>query len=116
MTRLGVAGLGVATPFILIGRFLMFSSSPHRVPSSAAKGPNGFPFPRAGHGTTVETARLGKQERCAMADFPVHAEQEQIVNNDGNAIAKARTQKTVEDLADRLNAEEDRREEDRWSV
>jgi hypothetical protein len=62
--------------------------------------------------------------RCAMADdealkpadFPVHTDQKQIVKNDGKAIAKAHTKKTAEDIAERLNAEEDRREEDRWSA
>jgi hypothetical protein len=66
----------------------------------------------------------GKQGRCAMADdealkpqdFPVHTDQKQIVKNDGKAIAEARTKKTAEDIAERLNAEEDRREEDRWSA
>jgi hypothetical protein len=36
--------------------------------------------------------------------------------NDGKTIAEARTKKTAEDVAERLNAEEDRREEDRWSA
>ena len=49
-------------------------------------------------------------------DFPVHTIQKQIVKNDGKIIAEARTKKTAEDLADRLNAEQDRREEDRWSA
>jgi hypothetical protein len=49
-------------------------------------------------------------------DFPVHTNQKRIVKNDGKIIAEARTRKTAEDVADRLNAEEDRREEDRWSA
>jgi hypothetical protein len=48
-------------------------------------------------------------------DFPVHTEQKLIVKTDGKTIAEARNQKTAEELAERLNAEEDRREEDRWS-
>jgi hypothetical protein len=40
----------------------------------------------------------------------------QIVKNDGKTIAEARTKKTAEDVAERLNAEEDRRKEDRWSA
>ena len=59
---------------------------------------------------------MAADEQLKPIDFPVHAEQEQIVNTDGKAIAKARTKKTAEDLAERLNAEEDRREEDRWSA
>jgi hypothetical protein len=41
----------------------------------------------------------------------IHTNQKQIVNNDGRAIAEAK--KTAEDVAERLNAEEGRREEDR---
>jgi hypothetical protein len=59
---------------------------------------------------------MADDERLKPADFPVHTEEEQIVNNDGKAIAKARTKKTAEDLAERLNAEEDRREQDGWSA
>ena len=46
-------------------------------------------------------------------DFPVHTNQKQIVKNDGKTIAEARTKKTAEDVAERLNAEDDRREEGR---
>ena len=67
---------------------------------------------------------LAKQRRCAVADdepleakdFPVHTNQKQIVKNDGKTITEARTKKTAEDVAERLNAEEDGREEDRWSA
>ena len=55
----------------------------------------------------------GSRRAVKTIDFPVHAEP---TNNDGKAIAKARTKKTAEDVAERLNAEEDRREEDRWSA
>jgi hypothetical protein len=49
-------------------------------------------------------------------DFPVQVRQRIIVTNDGKAIAEACDEKTAEDVADRLNAEEYRREEDRWSA
>jgi hypothetical protein len=49
-------------------------------------------------------------------DFPVHTEQKKIVKNDGKALAEANNEKTAEDVAERLNSEEDRREEDRWSA
>jgi hypothetical protein len=48
--------------------------------------------------------------------FPVHAQQKKIVKNDVKTIAEARNLKTAEDVAERLNAEEDRRDEDRWSA
>ena len=49
-------------------------------------------------------------------DFPVQVQQRNIVKNDGKAIAEACDQKTAEDVADRLNADECRSEEDRWSA
>ncbi len=54
-------------------------------------------------------------EHLKPNDFPVHTEDKKIVKNDGKEIAEAATPKIAEDLAERLNAEEDRREEDRWA-
>jgi hypothetical protein len=48
-------------------------------------------------------------------DFPLHTEQTKIVKPDGKDIAEARSPKIAEEVAERLNAEEDRREEDRWA-
>ena len=67
---------------------------------------------------------LGERGRCAMADdeplkpkdFPIHTNRKKVVRNDRKTIAEARTEKIAEDIAERLNAEEDRREEDRWSA
>jgi hypothetical protein len=57
-----------------------------------------------------------RQGQLKSEDFPVHTQQKQIVKNDGKTIAEARNPKTAEDVAERLNAEEDRREQDRWSA
>ena len=59
---------------------------------------------------------MADDEPLKPEDFPVHTNQKQIVKNDGRAIADARAEKTAEDVAERLNAEEARREEDRWSA
>ena len=59
---------------------------------------------------------MADDEPLKPEDFPVHTNQKQIVKNDGKIVAEARTKKTAEDVAERLNAEEDRREEDRWSA
>jgi hypothetical protein len=48
------------------------------------------------------------------ADFPVHADNKAIVKDDGKLIAEAVDKKTAQDVADRLNADEARTEEDRW--
>ncbi len=55
-------------------------------------------------------------ERLKPEDFPVHTEQKKIVRNDGKTIAEAKDKKIAEDVAERLNADEDSREEDRWSA
>ena len=49
-------------------------------------------------------------------DFPVRAERRKIVRSDGEPIAEAGSEKIADDVADRLNAEEQIREEDRWSA
>jgi hypothetical protein len=59
---------------------------------------------------------MADDEPLKPEDFPVRANQKQIVKNDGKTITEARTEKTAEDVAERLNAEEHRREEDRWSA
>jgi hypothetical protein len=59
---------------------------------------------------------MADDEKLKPQDFPVHTEQKKIVKNDGKTIADAIDKKIAEDVAERLNAEEDRREEDRWSA
>ena len=48
-------------------------------------------------------------------DFPVRAKQKKILKNDGETIAEARNEKTADEVAERLNTEEQIREEDRWA-
>jgi hypothetical protein len=49
-------------------------------------------------------------------DFPIRTKQKKILKNDGETIAEARNEKTADEVAERLNAEEQNREEDRWSA
>jgi hypothetical protein len=56
------------------------------------------------------------EEPLTPKDFPIHTNQKKVVKHDRKTIAKARTEKTAEDIAERLNADEDRREEGRWSA
>jgi len=48
-------------------------------------------------------------------DFPVRADDKAIVKETGKPVAEAIDKKTAEDVADRLNADEARTEEDRWA-
>jgi hypothetical protein len=47
-------------------------------------------------------------------DFPVCAHDKIVAKEDGKPIAEAIDNKTAQDVADRLNADEARTEEDRW--
>jgi hypothetical protein len=49
-------------------------------------------------------------------DFPVEVEGEELVTADGRPIAKAKTPAIAEDIADRLNEDDYRKEQDRWSA
>lgn len=49
-------------------------------------------------------------------DFPVEVEGEELVTADGKPSAKAKTPAISEDIADRLNEDDQRKEEDRWSA
>lgn len=59
---------------------------------------------------------MAYDEKLKPEDFSVHAKQMKIVKNDGKTIADASDKKVAEDVAERLNAEEDLREQDRWSA
>ncbi|MDP3076526.1 hypothetical protein [Bradyrhizobium sp.] len=49
-------------------------------------------------------------------DFPIRTKKKKILKSDGETIAEARNEQTAEEVAERLNAEEQIREEDRWSA
>jgi hypothetical protein len=49
-------------------------------------------------------------------DFPVQVDGDKVLKQDGKAIAKAKDPTVAKDVADRLNADEDSREEDKWSA
>jgi Protein of unknown function (DUF3606) len=49
-------------------------------------------------------------------DFPVNAEGKEIKKQDGTPIAKTDDPATASDVAERLNEDEARREEDKWSA
>ena len=49
-------------------------------------------------------------------DFPVNAEGKKIKKQDGTPIAETTDPAVASDVADRLNEDEARREEDKWSA
>jgi hypothetical protein len=58
---------------------------------------------------------MADNDQLKPNDFPVHVEQKKIVKPDGKELAEATTPTIAEDIADRLNAEEEQREQDRWA-
>jgi hypothetical protein len=49
-------------------------------------------------------------------DFPVHVEGEKIKKQDGTPVAQTEDTAVAADVAERLNDDEARREEDKWSA
>jgi hypothetical protein len=49
-------------------------------------------------------------------DFLVEVEGEKLVSADGKPIAKAKTPVVAEDIADRLNEDDYRKGQDKWSA
>jgi hypothetical protein len=56
------------------------------------------------------------QEQLKAADFPLEADQDKIKRQDGKPVAKTESEDMAKEIADRLNSEEHRREEDKWSA
>jgi len=49
-------------------------------------------------------------------DFPVQVERTELKTQDGEKIAEAKTKALAENIAQRLNEQAQREEEDRWSA
>ena len=49
-------------------------------------------------------------------DFPIEAERSALKTADGKTIAEAKTKKLADDIADRLNEQADREQQDCWSA
>jgi hypothetical protein len=58
---------------------------------------------------------MPKQKPLTPDDFPVHTHKSEIVTNTGKPVAGARDEETAEDVADRLNSDHAREEDDRWA-
>jgi hypothetical protein len=49
-------------------------------------------------------------------DFPLHVEGNEIKSRDGKPVASTEDPAVAADVTERLNEDEDRREEDKWSA
>jgi hypothetical protein len=59
---------------------------------------------------------MAKQKPLKPDDFPVEVEDDKLVTADGKPIGKAETPAIAEDVAERLNEDDSRKEQDRWSA
>ena len=67
------------------------------------------------NGCSATIVLRGRRNVLAQPSRICTTVQKKIVKNDGKTIAEGSDEKIAEDVAERLNAEEDRREEDRWA-
>jgi hypothetical protein len=67
---------------------------------------------------SIEEATMAIPSKTPLKsdDFPLHVDGDQIKGQDGKPIAKAKNPATAADVTGRLNEDEDRREEDKWSA
>lgn len=59
---------------------------------------------------------MSKDSPLTPDDFPVEADKAQLKTQDGKPVAVAQSEATAQDIADRLNEQAAREEEDRWSA
>jgi hypothetical protein len=57
-----------------------------------------------------------KNEQLKPDDFPLHVDDSKITRQDGKPIAKTDSEDMAKEIAERLNCEEQHREEDKWSA
>lgn len=52
----------------------------------------------------------------APEDFPLAADGSRLLNSEGKSVALVKDSVTAADIAERLNEDADRKEEDKWSA
>jgi hypothetical protein len=64
----------------------------------------------------TDTEHKPDRDQLKPNDFPLQAEKDEVKRQNGKPVAKTKTEEMAEDVAGRLNCDEHRREEDRWSA
>jgi hypothetical protein len=59
---------------------------------------------------------MGKRKQLDDDDFPVSTEKDKVVTREQEPLATAEDEETAEDIAERLNNDAWRRQEDNWSA
>ena len=71
---------------------------------------------KVGNSAAAVRKELATGKPLAPDDFPLNADGEKITKRDGTPIAVASDPAVAVDVADRLNGDEARREEEKWSA
>jgi hypothetical protein len=62
-----------------------------------------------------EDCVMAKGQQLTPDDFPIETEDEKLKTQKGQTVATAKSEKLAEHIAERLNEQAHREEEDRWS-
>ena len=71
---------------------------------------------KVGNSAAAVRKELANGKQLEPHDFPLNADGKKITKQDGTPIAEASDPAVASDVADRLNGEEARREEEKWSA
>jgi hypothetical protein len=71
---------------------------------------------KVGNSAAAVRKELGHGKSLEPDDFPLNAEGKKVKTQDGTPIAETSDPTVAIDVADRLNEDEARREEDKWSA
>ncbi|MBJ7405982.1 MAG: hypothetical protein JHD07_22785 [Bradyrhizobium sp.] len=56
------------------------------------------------------------KEKLKPEDFPIEADKDKLKTHKGETVAEAQSEKIADEIADRLNEQAHKEEQDRWSA
>lgn len=62
------------------------------------------------------TKMTGKETELTPDDFPLEADKDKLRTHKGEPVASAESEQIADELAERLNEQAHREEQDRWSA
>jgi hypothetical protein len=71
---------------------------------------------KVGNSAATVRKELSRARQLRSNDFPLSADGNDVIKQDGSQVAEAADPVVAKDIADRLNADEAQREEDKWSA
>ncbi|MBN8991631.1 MAG: DUF3606 domain-containing protein [Rhizobiales bacterium] len=71
---------------------------------------------KVGNSAAAVRKELARDKQLEPDDFPLNADGKKIKKQDGTSIAEASDPGVASDVAERLNGDEARREEEKWSA